>query len=383
MGRIQCSKQKRNEIYEILTEINNSAKSQNQLTKIYNTMYVADKNKVVWETSVGRKWKLSLYPSKKKKRKTNVKRKGSYLKPNYMHITEASSDENVQVTTSSSEGDFESPMNTPEGYSVESSVDEVGDTTQENNDGKGDSSVQHEFSAVDEFVKYVKESDLLDNLGKVLYESDVLFNFLNLMELLSTKALPCDNIVFVLLLERVKFQMCKSTVGMRYSEQTKSFWSIVYRLCKGIGLKFFSGAKNWGQVVKRETTKSNYEPSKAKVNFAVPHENILRHFNRTLPKIIPPGKIEASLRMLAGKKDIILMGDGKLVTKGLTSNFCGDVNLFGHETSPNLVDLKDDLKSKLTFIAKCTTTYHDADVDDKYQIVDEMIKLLTSMIKEI
>ena len=66
MGRIQCSKQKRNEIYEILTEINNSAKSQNQLTKIYNTIYVADKNKVLWETSVGWKRKLILYPSKKK-----------------------------------------------------------------------------------------------------------------------------------------------------------------------------------------------------------------------------------------------------------------------------------------------------------------------------
>ena len=186
-------------------------------------MYVADKNKVLWETSVGRKRKLTFYPSKKNKRKTNVKRKGSYLKPNYMRITEALSDENVQVVTSSSEGDVESPMNTPEGYSVESSVDEVGDTTQENNDGEGDSSVQKEFSAVDEFVKYVKESDLLDNLCKVLYESDVLFDFLNLMELSSMKALPCDNIVFVLLLERVKIQMCKSTVGMRYSEQTKSF----------------------------------------------------------------------------------------------------------------------------------------------------------------
>ena len=186
-------------------------------------MYVADKNKVLWETSVGWKRKLSLNPSKKKKRKTNVKRKGSFLKPKYMHITEASSDENVQVITSSSEGDVESPMNTPEGNFVESSVDEVGDTTQENNDGEGDSSVQHEFSVVDEFVKYVKESDLLDNLGKVLYESDVLFDFLNLMEMLSTKAVPCDNIVFVLLLERVKFQMCKSTVRMRYCAQTKSF----------------------------------------------------------------------------------------------------------------------------------------------------------------
>ena len=249
-------------------------------------------------------------------------------------------DENVQVVMSSSEEDVDSAMNTPEGNSVESSVDEVADTSQENNNNaQGNSSVIQEFSAVDEFVKYMKQSDLLENLGKVLYEYDVLFDFLNLMELLSTKVIPCDNIVFVLLFERVKFQMCKSTVRMRYSEKTKSFWSIVYRLCKGIGLRFFSGAKNWGQVVKRETTKSNYDPSNAKVNFAVPHENILREFNRTLPKIIPPGEIEASLRMLAGKKDIIWMGDGKLVTKGLSSNFCGDVNLFGHETSPNLEDL--------------------------------------------
>ena len=76
MGRIQCSKQKRNEIYEILTEINNSAKSQNQLTKIYNTMYVADKNKVLWETSVGGKWKLSLNPSKRKKEENKCEKEG-------------------------------------------------------------------------------------------------------------------------------------------------------------------------------------------------------------------------------------------------------------------------------------------------------------------
>ena len=38
---------------------------------------------------------------------------------------------------------------------------------------------------------------------------------------------------------------------------------------------------------------------------------------KVLPKIIPPGKIQKTIDMIAGKNDLILMADGKLVTKGL------------------------------------------------------------------
>ena len=62
----------------------------------------------------------------------------------------------------------------------------------------------------------------------------------------------------------------------------------MYTLCKGVGLKFFSGEKNWGQVVSKETTKSKYCPRKSKINFAVPDEKVLRNYNRFLPKVIPP-----------------------------------------------------------------------------------------------
>ena len=62
---------------------------------------------------------------------------------------------------------------------------------------------------------------------------------------------------------------------MRYRKVTKLFWSIVYRLCKGVGLKFFGGEKNWGQVVNRNSEKSKYSPNKSKINFAVPHEKVL------------------------------------------------------------------------------------------------------------
>ena len=50
------------------------------------------------------------------------------------------------------------------------------------------------------------------------------------------------------MMDRVRFHNCPNTVGMRYGKKSKMFWTIVYRLCKESGHKFFSGSKNWGQV---------------------------------------------------------------------------------------------------------------------------------------
>ena len=116
----------------------------------------------------------------------------------------------------------------------------------------------------------------------------------------------------------------------------------MYRLCKGSGLKFFSSSKNWGQVVNKETDRSIYDPDVSKINFAVPDKKVLHDYRQELPKLFLPGKIHASLELLCNKNDIILMRDGKLVAKGLKTDFAGDVNLFGHETSPNLDDLKEE-----------------------------------------
>ena len=127
-------------------------------------------------------------------------------------------------------------------------------------------------------------------------------DFMMLLKLLQSGEFPMDNIVFILLLERIRFQKCPNTVGMRYSDRTKLFWTVVYRLCKGSGLKFFSGPKNWGQVVNKECDKSHYNPSNAKLNFAVPHEKVLRECRNGIPKLVPPGKIVKCLDMLSDKK---------------------------------------------------------------------------------
>ena len=199
----------------------------------------------------------------------------------------------------------------------------------------------------DNCLERLMTSPLLSNLVTVLDESRQLNDFMHLLEYLSDKSFPCTNIVFVLLMERIRFQSCSNTIGMCYCGLTKKFWMIVYRLCKGVGLKFFSGEKNWGQVINKSTSKSKYSPTKSKVNFAVPDEKILRNYNSLLPKDIQPGKTESCLNLLTNKKDIIIMGDGKMVMKGLTTNFERDVNLFGHEKEPNLNDLKTELCFKV------------------------------------
>ena len=129
--------------------------------------------------------------------------------------------------------------------------------------------------------------------------------------------------------------------------------------------------------------KSQYDPHTSSINFAVPNEKILTDFNRTLPKLILPGKIEVSLWMMSDKKYLIIMGDGKLVTKGLGENFTGDVNLFGHQVSPNLMELKEDLKIKLRFISQCASKYFEAKHDDKIDMVEELLDLVTHMTRDI
>ena len=177
----------------------------------------------------------------------------------------------------------------------------------------------------------------------------------------------------------MRFNNCPNTVGMRYGKKSKMFWTIVYRLCKESRLKFFSGSKNWGQVVNKECENSKYSPDNSKINFAVPDEKVLRAYKSGLPKVIPPGKIDKCMEMLRNKKDIVLMADGKLVTKGLKTDFLGDVNLFGHERNPNLHNLKEELRNKLDFISNTCKSFDKLSNSDKYQVLLELTGLCTEM----
>ena len=246
----------------------------------------------------------------------------------------------------------------------------------ENTDG-------NEESFRERCLKELRSDELLLNIINKLEKCNRLNDFMKLMRHLSTGEIGMDNIVWILMLERAKFQSCKNTVAMRYSKVTKLFWSIVYRLCKSSGLKFFAGEKNWGQVVSNECGRSRYTPDKSKINFAVPSESVLRYINRRLPKVIPPGKIQQSLDLLSNQKDVVLMANGKLVTKGLKENFCGDVNLFGHEIDPNINDLDNEIQRHLEYISNCTCNFGLAEPSDKYHMLSDLLNVITVVIGKI
>ena len=146
---------------------------------------------------------------------------------------------------------------------------------------------------------------------------------------------------------------------------------------------FWREKKNWGQVVTKHAIKSKYSPDLSKVNFAVPDEKILRDMKKVLPKIIPPGKIRKTIDMIAGKKDLVLMADGKLVTKGLRNEFSGDVDLFGHETEPNISELKQFLEKQLDFICNVVENFPDSTAEDKFSTILELVEMVTKMIRNV
>ena len=47
------------------------------------------------------------------------------------------------------------------------------------------------------------------------------------------------------------------------------------QIMQRIWFEFLSGAKNWGQVVNKDSEKSNYDPELAKNNFSMPDEKEL------------------------------------------------------------------------------------------------------------
>ena len=357
---------------------------------LYLLHYITeDKYLVLRQTSAGRKRKLSNYRSKLqiKKQATNEPKRitNSEVIPNYHKLSTEEIDIDVEVVHTDSFIEQEDKLDKGDEISYEFNEEvefnEVNDNVEDIN---SEENVNESSKSFKEYcISKLTDKTLMSRLVDRMEDSGNLYDFMKLIEMLSSGEFPADNIVLLLLLDRVRFQNCSNTTAMRYRDVTRLFWSIVYRLCKGVGITFFGGEKNWGQVVSKECEKSKYPPEKSKLNFAVPDKKILREISQKLPKVIPPGKIECTLEMLRGKQDLIVLADGKLVTKGLKSNFCGDVDLFGHEDSPNLEKLRNYLEKQIDFICKTVENYSESSMEDKFTVISELIDMLTEMIENV
>jgi hypothetical protein len=69
--------------------------------------------------------------------------------------------------------------------------------------------------------------------------------------MLALASFPMDNIAFLLFLDVVKWHNSETTILIRYEcPAVNKFWRIGYKIFHGKWLRFMSGPKNTGDIVK-------------------------------------------------------------------------------------------------------------------------------------
>ena len=183
---------------------------------------------------------------------------------------------------------------------------------------------------------------LIRQLVDVLYSVGCLQNVLYLVKYIAVGTMSSLNIAFLLCLDVAKFHSCVTCTVMHFRKEMKQFWEIVYRVCKGKGLRLFSGSKNRGTVINKTTSKGNFCPEHSRINFACLDEKSLVNNCCNLPQIIKPGILKPALRLLDKTKKYVISIDGKKIDTG-------DINLWGHKY-PNLEDAKKKRDADLKFV---------------------------------
>ena len=188
-------------------------------------------SKVLRDTKSGRKRGLSLYMSKQRKKKkftavTDGTKKLNIV-PNYQRITHSSSEDSIDVLNDDNHAES-NQSSEEEHLELDNNSNVNMDVTEErgnSNEGEEISDMNNGLEETNSNVTFQEkclqklsdknfQRDLISNLDR----SGDLYDFMQLLELLSNGKLPTANIVLQLLLDRVRFQNCSNTVGMRYRD---------------------------------------------------------------------------------------------------------------------------------------------------------------------
>ena len=173
------------------------------------------------QTWKGRKRKLSCYRSKQRKKEERVKKR--IFPQNIVQITySSSSDKEVEldVEKMSSSSVESSDDNGDDIFSSDSNLDGFADDLEETiQDRQSNEESMSRAKHLDNCIKEIKESDFLEKLFKKLQKVGLLNDFTTFMRNLESGKLPMDNIVFIRMMDRVRFQNCGNTVGMRYGKK--------------------------------------------------------------------------------------------------------------------------------------------------------------------
>ena len=125
-----------------------------------------------------------------------------------MSATKINSSDNIEESIFSSDPDLD-------GYEDELEESE--------NDERNGHACGSKKKFLDSCLKEFRDTDFLHKLFRKLQRVGLLNDFINFMRNLESGDLPLDNIVFILMMDRVRFNNCPNTVGMRYGRRVKCF----------------------------------------------------------------------------------------------------------------------------------------------------------------
>jgi hypothetical protein len=188
---------------------------------------------------------------------------------------------------------------------------------------------------IEEDGEYNELISLIPDVIDELKRSGKLEDYLSFHRLVSVGKFPLDNIAYLLFMDVVRwFSLDNVTSTMRYTDNVKLFWETGLRLFHGRFLRFMGGPKNAGQIVEGTAKLGECSPEDSKVNFVVPHRNVLqdeRKFVSANPGILNE-MLDTITKCNVNTKTYKLCVDGKKINP--TSK--GEIHLWGYEDPPTL-----------------------------------------------
>ena len=192
---------------------------------------VGMRSRVLLDTAKGRKRKLSCYKSRNARRRRYEKVEFSEQQISSSSSSEEEVNTNLIPTSVEDASDSDVLVEVKHGESSISEKDYetlseiLSDSEMEEDQSmsmdESENTDEQQESFSERCLNELRSGDLLWNIIKKLEKCNKLNDFMKLMKHLSSGEIGMDNIVWILMLERAKFQSCKKTVAMRYSKVTK------------------------------------------------------------------------------------------------------------------------------------------------------------------
>ena len=189
--------------------------------------------------------------------------------------------------------------------------------------------------------------ELLPSVTKHFMDKGRIEEWLSFFRQVDEGDLEIDHIASQLFWDVVKFNDAKTVRNMRFTCEVKEFWAVGLSLFHGKFIRFMGGLKTQ-DTIHEATGSKEMIPDVSKVNFICPDIKVLTEEKKSHqigcenPGIII-SNIE-SVANIAGAKDKCykICLDGKKITAGFGKKL-GKVDLFGHESSPTLMEKQERL----------------------------------------